>query len=149
MNLKETGSEGVNWFRLAHDRLQGETVTNPLMNLRSPYKAGDLTSGGTAGFWRWALLHLTSGGTAGFWRWALLHFVDCQYLNLYQAYGTTFPRGVKRGQGVMLTTQPHLVPRLIMSRSYTSSPPRCLHGVERVPLPFVWYYWHDSVSGVR
>jgi hypothetical protein len=29
--------------------------------------------------------------------------------------------GVKRGRGVMLTTHPHLVPRLSMSRSYTSS----------------------------
>jgi hypothetical protein len=37
--------------------------------------------------------------------------------------------GVKRGRGVMLTTHPHLVPRLSMSRSYTSSPPLCLHGV--------------------
>jgi hypothetical protein len=39
-----------------------------------------------------------------------------------------FP-GVKRGRGVMLTTHPHLVPRLSMSRSYTSFPPRRLHGV--------------------
>jgi hypothetical protein len=31
--------------------------------------------------------------------------------------------GVKPGRGVMLTTHPHLVPRLSMSRSYTSSPP--------------------------
>jgi hypothetical protein len=37
--------------------------------------------------------------------------------------------GVKRGRGVTLTTQPHLVPRLRMSRSYTSSPLMCLHGV--------------------
>jgi hypothetical protein len=29
---------------------------------------------------------------------------------------------VKRGRGVTLTTHPHLVPRSIMSRSYTSSP---------------------------
>jgi hypothetical protein len=29
--------------------------------------------------------------------------------------------GVKRGRGVTLTTHPHLVPRLSMSRSYTSS----------------------------
>jgi hypothetical protein len=36
--------------------------------------------------------------------------------------------GVKRGRGVMLTTHPHLVPRLRMSRSYTASPPRRLHG---------------------
>jgi hypothetical protein len=44
--------------------------------------------------------------------------------------GAPFP-GEKRGRGVMLTTHPHLVPRLRMSRSYTSSPPRRLHGVER------------------
>jgi hypothetical protein len=37
--------------------------------------------------------------------------------------------GVKRGRGVTLTTYPHLVPRLRMSRSDTSSPPMCLHGV--------------------
>jgi hypothetical protein len=37
--------------------------------------------------------------------------------------------GVKRGQGMMLTTHPHLVPTLRMSRSYTSSPPRRLHGI--------------------
>jgi hypothetical protein len=37
--------------------------------------------------------------------------------------------GVKRDQGVMLTTHPHLVPRLRMSRSYTSSHPKRLHGV--------------------
>jgi hypothetical protein len=39
------------------------------------------------------------------------------------------PKGVKRGRGVTLTTHLHLVPRLSMSRSYTSSPPLCLHGV--------------------
>jgi hypothetical protein len=33
-----------------------------------------------------------------------------------------YSSGVKRGRGVMLTTHPHLVPRLRMSRSYTSSP---------------------------
>jgi hypothetical protein len=32
--------------------------------------------------------------------------------------------GVKHGQGVTLTTNPHLVSRLEMSRSYTSSPPQ-------------------------
>jgi hypothetical protein len=32
--------------------------------------------------------------------------------------------GVKRGRGVTLTTHPYLVPRLRMSRSYTSSPPQ-------------------------
>jgi hypothetical protein len=33
--------------------------------------------------------------------------------------------GVKRGRGVTLTTHPHLVPGLNMSRSYTFSPPPC------------------------
>jgi hypothetical protein len=37
--------------------------------------------------------------------------------------------GLKRGRGVTLTTHPHLVPRSRMSRSYTSSPPKRLHGV--------------------
>jgi hypothetical protein len=37
--------------------------------------------------------------------------------------------GVKRGRGVTLTTHPHLVPRLRMSRSYICSHPKCLHGV--------------------
>jgi hypothetical protein len=37
--------------------------------------------------------------------------------------------GVKRGRGVTLTTHPYLVPRSLMSRSYTSSPPKRLHGV--------------------
>jgi hypothetical protein len=37
--------------------------------------------------------------------------------------------GLKRGRGVTLTTHPHLVPKSWMSRSYTSSPPKRLHGV--------------------
>jgi hypothetical protein len=55
------------------------------------------------------------------------------------ALGTTQPlvqcvpgvlsSGVKRGRGVMLTTHPHLVPRLRTSRSYTSSHHKHLHGV--------------------
>jgi hypothetical protein len=45
-------------------------------------------------------------------------------------FSSVFSQGVKRGsRGVMLTTHPHLVPRLRMSRSYTSSPPKRLHGV--------------------
>jgi hypothetical protein len=32
--------------------------------------------------------------------------------------------GVKHGQGVTLTTHPHLAPRSRMSRSYTSPPPK-------------------------
>jgi hypothetical protein len=37
--------------------------------------------------------------------------------------GGSFPRGLKRGRGVMLTTHPLLVPRLRKSRSYTSCHP--------------------------
>jgi hypothetical protein len=36
---------------------------------------------------------------------------------------------VKRGRSVTLTTHPHQVPRLVMSRNYVSSPPWCLHVV--------------------
>jgi hypothetical protein len=43
--------------------------------------------------------------------------------------------GVKRGRGVTLTTHPHLVPRSRISRNYTASPPKRLHGV-----------WCDSFS---
>jgi hypothetical protein len=42
--------------------------------------------------------------------------------------GGPFP-GAKRGPGMTLTTQPHLVPRSRMSRGYTSSPPKRHHGV--------------------
>jgi hypothetical protein len=38
--------------------------------------------------------------------------------------------GLKRGRGVTLTTQPHLVPKSRMSRSYTSSLSKCLRGVQ-------------------
>jgi hypothetical protein len=48
---------------------------------------------------------------------------------LYNGYRGSFSRGVKCGRGVTMITHPHLVPRLSMSRSYTSSPPRRLHGV--------------------
>jgi hypothetical protein len=37
--------------------------------------------------------------------------------------------GLKHGRGVTLNTHPHLVLRSRMSRSYTASPPKRLHGV--------------------
>jgi hypothetical protein len=37
--------------------------------------------------------------------------------------------GAKRGRVVTLTTHPHLLPRSRTSRSYTSPPPKRLHGV--------------------
>jgi len=42
--------------------------------------------------------------------------------------------GLKRGQGLTLTTQPHIVPRFWMSKSYTSSPPQApsWHVVEQL-----------------
>jgi hypothetical protein len=39
-----------------------------------------------------------------------------------------FP-GVSRGRDMTLTTRPHLAPSLRMSRSYTSSPTKCLRVV--------------------
>jgi hypothetical protein len=49
------------------------------------------------------------------------------------------PKGVKRGRSVTLTTHPHLVPRLSMSRNYTSSPSLYFHGIYRVQLYFFYY----------
>jgi hypothetical protein len=45
----------------------------------------------------------------------------------------SFP-GAKYSQGMMLTTHPLLVPKLIMIKSYTSSPAWCLHGSSRTAL---------------
>jgi hypothetical protein len=49
--------------------------------------------------------------------------------------GSPFP-GAKCGQDMMLTTYPHLVPRSIMSRSYTSSPPSTTMACIRTALLF-------------
>jgi hypothetical protein len=46
--------------------------------------------------------------------------------------------GVKRGRGVTLTTHPHLVPRLSMSRSYTSSHLKRLNGMKRDSFTFFY-----------
>jgi hypothetical protein len=56
------------------------------------------------------------------------------------ATGVPFPV-LKRGQGVMLTTHPHLVPRSWMSRSYTSCPPKRLHGVWQDCFTFFYYIY--------
>jgi hypothetical protein len=49
----------------------------------------------------------------------------------FEAYPASYPMGtgVKRGRGVTLTTHSHLVAEVKYGRSYTSSPPMCLHGV--------------------
>jgi hypothetical protein len=47
----------------------------------------------------------------------------------YQMGTGVISPGIKRGRGVTLTTHPYLVPRLRISRSYTSSSPMCLHGM--------------------
>jgi hypothetical protein len=36
MGLRETGIDGVNWIRLAQDRVQWRAFVNALMNLRIP-----------------------------------------------------------------------------------------------------------------
>jgi hypothetical protein len=48
---------------------------------------------------------------------------------LSNGYRASFLWGQKRGRGVTLITHPHLAQRLWMSGSYTSSPPKRLHGV--------------------
>jgi hypothetical protein len=48
---------------------------------------------------------------------------------LSNGYRGDLSPGLKRGRGVTLTTHPHLLPMLRMSRSYTSSSPKRLHGV--------------------
>jgi hypothetical protein len=50
-------------------------------------------------------------------------------------------QGVKRGRGVTLTTHPYLVPRSIMGRSYTSSPPKRLRGVLWDSFIVYWFYF--------
>jgi hypothetical protein len=44
--------------------------------------------------------------------------------------------GLNRGRGVTLTTQPHLVPKSRMSRSYTSSPPSAFVACSGTALTF-------------
>jgi hypothetical protein len=48
--------------------------------------------------------------------------------------------GIKRGQGVTLTTHPHLVPRSWMSGSYISSPTKRLHGVWWDSFTFYFFF---------
>jgi hypothetical protein len=51
MNLREIGIEGVNWIRLAQDRIQWRASVNTVMNLRAPYRKQDfLTSWVTISF---------------------------------------------------------------------------------------------------
>jgi hypothetical protein len=69
------------------------------------------------------------------------------------AHPTSYPMGtgvlspgVKRGQGVTLITNLHLVPRLSMSRSYTSSPPCASMACCGTPLPFDIYISTNSTQ---
>jgi hypothetical protein len=59
--------------------------------------------------------------------------------------------GVKRGRGVMLATHPHLVPRLSMSRSYTSSPPCASMACSAITLPLLssWRYFEFKSDGQK
>jgi hypothetical protein len=56
--------------------------------------------------------------------------------------------GVKHGQGVILTTHPHLVLRSRMSRSYTSCPPCCLHGSAGTALLSTLLHQDTNVSSM-
>jgi hypothetical protein len=58
---------------------------------------------------------------------------------LSNGYRGVLSPGVKRGRGVTLTTHHHLVPRLRMSRSYTSSPP-CASMACRTALLLLYFY---------
>jgi hypothetical protein len=62
--------------------------------------------------------------------------------------GGPFP-GAKRGRGVTLTTHPRLVPKSRMSRSYTSSPPKRHHGVQRDCFAFFLVFIRDKRSSLR
>jgi hypothetical protein len=75
------------------------------IGVRSPARAKDFSS----------ILCVQTGSEA--------HLASCP-----MGTGGPFPGGKARA-GVTLTTHPHLVPRSRMSRSYTSSPPKRLHGV--------------------
>jgi hypothetical protein len=50
--------------------------------------------------------------------------------------------GLKRGQGVTLTTHPHMLPRSIMSINYTSSPPNAFVACNGTALSLVYYYYY-------
>jgi len=53
VDVKETGSEGVDWIHLAHDRDQWRDLVNTVMNIRVSWNAGNfLTSWVTTGFSR-------------------------------------------------------------------------------------------------
>jgi hypothetical protein len=79
-----------------------------------------------------AVLCLITGGRSGFdprqgQRIFLLALASRPALGptqppIQQVPGILSP-GVKRGRGVLLTTNPHIVPRSRISISYTSSPP--------------------------
>jgi hypothetical protein len=43
MDVKEKGWEGVDWMHRVQDRDQWLAVVNTVMNLRVPWKAGNLT----------------------------------------------------------------------------------------------------------
>jgi hypothetical protein len=115
------------WLRIGNWR----ALVNTVMNLRVPQKTENLLiSWATTSLSRMILIHgvsyLTHICATPFPR--IVHYMTktWYYIFLQWLPGVLSP-GVKCGQGVMLTTHPHLVPRLSMSRSYTSSPSMCLH----------------------
>jgi hypothetical protein len=57
--------------------------------------------------------------------------------------------GVKRGRDVTLTTHPHLVPRLSMSRSYTSSSPCVSTACSGITLPLFFFKVYEKIYQVK
>jgi hypothetical protein len=58
MDLREIGSDGMDWIDLAQDRDQLRALVNTVMNLRVPLNAGNFLSSYTIGsFSKGAQLH--------------------------------------------------------------------------------------------
>jgi hypothetical protein len=45
MDLREIGSDGVDWIDMAHDSKQWNALVNTVLNLRVPLNAGKFLSG--------------------------------------------------------------------------------------------------------
>jgi hypothetical protein len=85
--------------------MSGYGLDNRAIEVRSPAGADNFSSS--------LCVQTGSGSHSAFWT---------------MGTGGFFP-GVKSPPGRDADHSPHLVPRLWMSRSYTSSPPKRLHGV--------------------
>jgi hypothetical protein len=99
--VTETSGEPGSWVNI----VSGHGLNNRAIEVRSPAGAEDFSS---------SLCVQTGSG---------IHTASCTI-----GTGSPFPGG-KAQPGRDADHSPHLVPRSRMSRSYTSSPPKRLHGV--------------------